>query len=127
MGKTLEEMTTEKNEFISTKLNEDIFLTITPPPSEKAESVYAHEVQSIQYDDLTLSQLKKICRERHLPVTGRKSNLIEYLQLLDLDDYDLKTQLYRYGVQMRGSKPDLVRKLIKKRKRHLSCGEYPLK
>ncbi|XP_006814076.1 uncharacterized protein LOC102803179 [Saccoglossus kowalevskii] len=108
---------------------EDIAWSFTPPPTEKTLTTTKSIVPSLPYDALKISQLKMLCRERFIPVTGRKAELIGHLELLDLSDDDLKVELDKHGLFIGGSKPGMVRRLVqakrKEKRRSLSISISP--
>jgi len=70
---------------------------------------------SLLYNTCYVPQLKEILRERQLPIGGRKSELVERLQLSDLSVSELKIKLKRVGLSDHGSKLDLVRRMQKEK------------
>lgn len=78
-------------------------------------------------DTKTVAQLKEMCKERELPVSGKKNNLIQrlYEKMMEekeiqrrIDEYELKTvaqlkdMLRELNVPVSGTKPELISKLM---------------
>ena len=80
--------------------------------------------ESLLYHAFTLPELKSICRERNLPVAGRKAQLVENLELMDLSDDELKMELDKYGISADGSKHYMVTRLIQAKRKDIHHGKH---
>ncbi|XP_070568842.1 uncharacterized protein [Ptychodera flava] len=63
------------------------------------------------YSSMKVPELKDMLRARGIYISGKKTELIERLQLSDLSQCELKNQLKKFGLSQSGSVPDLVKRL----------------
>ena len=78
-------------------------------------------------DTKTVAQLKELCKEKELPVSGKKNDIIQrlYVKMMEekeiqkrIDVYELKTvaqlkdMLRELNVPVSGTKPELISKLM---------------
>lgn len=82
--------------------------SIASPSFERTDTRQEEEERSIDYSTYTVLKLKEVCRERSLPVSGKKADLIERLKEDDeskkdkdiISHADLDPQDYLHGLIM---------------------------
>jgi hypothetical protein len=64
---------------------------------------------------MTVAQLKDLLREKGLPVSGKKAELVSRLEMLNLSMTELKDMLKKRDLPTSGKKSELVARLVSKR------------